>query len=317
MYKGKRICVVVPAYNQERLVGRVIETIPEYVDQIAVVDDGSSDATADVVAGYQISLAGRLVLLRHSSNQGVGAARVTGYKWSRERGFDAVVSMDADGQMDPADLGVLLDPVVEGRADYAKGNRLSSGDAWKTIPRVRYLGNAALSLLTKIASGYWHVADSQTGYTAINLRMLEAVDWDRTYRRYGCPNDYLVRLNVCNARVRDVPVKPVYRTGERSGIRYRKVIPRLSWLLLRLFVWRLVQKYVIRDFHPLVFFYLAGFLSGVVSAALLVRLVLSWATQGHVPQMTALALGFFAVMSIQFTCFAMWFDMEANRDLRG
>ena len=98
------------------------------------------------------------------------------------------------------------------------------------IPRHRYLGNAVLSLLTKVASGYWHVADSQSGYTAVNLDTLEKLDLERIYPRYGFPNDMLVHLNIVNARVRDFPSRPVYGVGERSGIRLWKVVPSISWL---------------------------------------------------------------------------------------
>ena len=144
--------------------------------------------------------------------------------------------------------------------EYAKANRLVSGEAWKVIPRTRYLGNAVLSLLTKIASGYWHVADSQAGYTAISRDALAALDLDELYPRYGFPNDMLVHLNVQNARVRDVPSRPIYDVGEQSGIKLRSVVPRISWLLLKGFWWRMGHKYVIRDFHPLVFFYAFGVL---------------------------------------------------------
>ena len=143
-----------------------------------------------------------------------------------------------------------------------------SGEAWTLIPRSRYLGNAILSLLTKIASGYWHVADSQAGYTALSLDALRRLDLDRLYRRYGFPNDMLVHLNVQNARVRDVPSRPIYGVGERSGIRIRRVAPRIAWLLFKGFWWRLGQKYVIRDFHPLVFFYGLGALMTLVGLAL-------------------------------------------------
>ena len=166
--------------------------------------------------------------------------------------------MAADNQMDPADLLTLVEPVARGEVDYAKANRLVTGEAWKLIPRTRYLGNAILSLLTKIASGYWHVADSQTGYTAISKSMLAQLDLDRVYPGYGFPNDMLVHLNVWNARVRDFPSRPVYGVGEQSGIKLRRVVPRISWLLVKGFFWRLREKYVIRDFHPLVFFYALG-----------------------------------------------------------
>ncbi len=115
-----------------------------------------------------------------------------------------------------------------------------------------------LSLLTKIASGYWHVADSQAGYTALSLAALERLDLERIYRRYGFPNDMLVHLNVVSASVRDVPSRPIYGVGERSGIRIRTVAPRIAWLLFKGFWWRMKEKYVIRDFHPLVFFYVLG-----------------------------------------------------------
>jgi len=174
-------------------------------------------------------------LIQHEVNQGVGGAIATGYKWCREHEIDVTVVMAGDAQMDPADLPTLLEPVIAGTVDYAKGNRLFTGDAWNQIPKVRYLGNSAMSLLTKIASGYWRVTDSQSGYTAISLKALKTIDWDQMYRRYGQPNDLLVRLNVYNFRVRDVPVKPVYNIGEESGVRPLRMIPRLSWLLFKLF----------------------------------------------------------------------------------
>src|SRR5204863_484064 len=178
-----------------------------------------------------------------------------------EDGADVTVVMNADNQMDPDDLAHIVLPVARGEVDYAKANRLFTGQAWQLIPHSRYLCNAVLSLWTKIASGYWHVADAQSGYTAIGRRMLELLDLDDLYPRYGFPNDMLVHLNVWNAKVRDVPSRPIYGVGERSGIKLRKVIPAISWLLFKGFWWRMWQKYVIRDFHPLVFFYVFGLIS--------------------------------------------------------
>ena len=200
-------------------------------------------------------------MLRHEGNEGVGAAIVTGYRRARDDGMDVTAVMAADNQMPADELEAIVAPVARGEVDYAKANRLVSGEAWELIPRTRYLGNAMLSLFTKIASGYWHVADSQTGFTAVSRGMLERLDLDRIYRRYGFPNDMLVHLNVWNARVRDVPSRPVYGVGERSGIKLRSVVPRISWLLVKAFFWRLREKYVIRDFHPLVFFYAFGLLA--------------------------------------------------------
>ena len=317
MYLSKTVAVVVPAYNEEKLIARVIETMPDLVDRIVVVDDCSADATVAIVEQYREQQPERIVLVRHPRNQGVGGAIASGYIWCRDHGIDVAVVMAGDAQMDPADLPALLEPVASGAVDYAKGNRLFTGEAWKLIPRTRYLGNSALSLMTKIASGYWHVADSQTGYTAINRKALETIDWTRTWRRYGQPNDLLVRLNINSFKVRDVPVKPIYNIGETSGIRPLRIIPRLTRLLTRLFFMRMLEKYVIRDFHPLVFFYAIGLLLGAVAAPLLLlRMLCVWWTVGSIPEINALALMVSLIAATQFLLFAMWFDMEYNKDLR-
>ena len=316
MYKNKTVCVVVPAYNEENLIGRVIETMPNYVDKIIIVDDNSTDKTAEIVNRYAESSNGRVVLVRHNKNQGCGGARATGYKWARDNDMYATVTMDGDAQMDPDDLPALLEPVVNGEVDYSKGNRLFTGNAWKIIPKVRYLGNSFLSLLTKIASGYWHVADSQTCYTVISLRALKLIDPNRIYKRYGMPNDMLVKLNIYNLKVRDVPVKPVYNIGEKSGIKIHTVVPKLSWLLFKCFLYRIKEKYIIRDFHPLVFFYLFGFLFDIATVLLFIRLFYEWFTEGYIPPINALAAMFSFITAVQFTLFAMWFDMEANKDLK-
>jgi len=240
--------------------------------------------------------------------------------WPGERALaekmDVVVVMAADNQMDPAELRSFVEPVARGEVDYAKANRLFTGEAWSVIPRTRYLGNAALSLLTKIASGYWHVADSQAGYTALGLDALSRLDLDRIYRRYGFPNDILVHLNVINARVRDIPSRPIYGVGERSGIRLRKVVPRISWLLVKGFFWRMREKYVIRDFHPLVFFYMLGFLMLAVGLALGIAETILRIAGNQITTATIVLVALLLVSGSQFTLFAMWFDMESNKDLR-
>jgi glycosyltransferase involved in cell wall biosynthesis len=316
MYKGKTVCVVVPAYNEEKLIARVLQTMPDYVDKIVVVDDKSSDGTTRIVRGLAEKSVGRIVLIEHKKNQGVGAAISTGYKYARDNNMDATAVMAGDAQMDPADLPALLEPVVAGQVDYAKGNRLFTGNAWNIIPKVRYLGNSYLSLLTKIASGYWHIADSQTGYTVINLKALQTLDLDKIYKRYGMPNDMLIKLNIYNFKVRDIPIKPVYNIGEKSNIKLRKVIFTIPNLLLKGFLYRIKEKYIIRDFHPLVFFYFLGFLFGLGTAFLFVRLFVLWVSDGRIPPINALAAMFSFMSSAQFTLFAMWFDMESNKELK-
>lgn len=316
MYKGKSISVVVPCYNEETQIGNVITTMPEIVDHIVIIDDKSPDRTVEVVKSM-LEQNSKVVLIEHEKNQGVGGAIASGYKWSRDKEVDVAVVMAGDGQMNPDDLPAVLDPVVDGEIDYSKGNRLFTGEAYKKIPKVRYFGNSVLSLLTKVASGYWHVADSQTGYTAINLKSLKLIDWDKMYKRYGQPNDVLVKLNVYDLKVRDVPVEPVYNVGEKSGIKLRKVIFTIPMLLTRLFFWRMKEKYIIRNFHPLVFFYFLGFIFFVAFVLLTARMLVYWfLITGLIPKVNALAALFSFMSFSQFTLFAMWFDMEANKELK-
>jgi glycosyltransferase involved in cell wall biosynthesis len=313
--EGKKVAVVVPAYNEEKLLEATLRGIPAFVDSIVVVDDASRDATvgrAHTVASQDP----RIVVLVHERNQGAGAAVVTGYRRALADGADVVCVMNGDNQMDPEELEALATPVVRDEVDYAKANRLFTGEAWDLIPHYRYLGNALLSLLTKVASGYWHVADSQAGFTAINRRMLELVDLENVYPRYGYPNDMLVHLNVWSARVRDVPSRPIYGIGEKSGIKLRSVVPRISWLLLNGFFWRMLHRYVIRDFHPLVFFYTAGFFSFLIGLGL-GSYAISRHYAGHPPTPgTATLVALMMTFSVLFTLFAMWFDMETNKDLK-
>jgi glycosyltransferase involved in cell wall biosynthesis len=313
MLEGKRVAVVVPAHDEEDLIATTLQGIPAFVDRIYVVDDGSRDATVERARSVGDA---RVEVVAHERNRGVGAAIVTGYKRALDEGVDVACVMAADNQMDPADLDVLVLPVARGELDYAKANRLVTGEAWTLIPRMRYLGNAVLSMLTKIASGYWHVADSQSGYTALSKRMLDVLDLDRVYTGYGFPNDFLVHLNVWNARVRDFPSRPIYGVGERSGIRYHKVVPRISWLLVKGFFWRLREKYVIRDFHPLVFFYAFGFLA-TLAGLVLGGIEIGYRVAGNdVSVGTVVLIALLLISGSQFTLFAMWFDMESNKDLR-
>ena len=314
MYKEKTICVVIPAHNEETQIRGVVETMPDFVDRIVVIDDASDDDTNKVVRSC-MEKDGRIVLLEHEKNQGCGGALITGYKWSRDNEMAVAVRIDGDGQMKPEDLLPIVAPVAEGKADYSKGNRLFFGDAWKMIPHTRYLGNSFLSLSTKISSGYWHVADSQSGFTAISLLALKRIDLDGIYKEYGVPNDILIKLNMFDFRVIDVHTRPVYNVGEKSGMKLARVIPRISWVLFKGFWQRLLFKYVIKDFHPLVFFYLLSFVLLMATVPLAIRLFIVWYVRADIPDMNALALAFTLISGLQTLFFGMWFDMDYNKSL--
>lgn len=313
MISDNIIAAVIPCYNEESQISQVISGLPEYIDHIYVVDDKSTDGSVVLIKSL-VQSNNKIVLIKHEINQGNGASRVTGLKKCLDIKADVVCLLDGDGQMDANSLSELIAPVLNGKSDIVKGNRFFSGEAWQQMPRIRYFGNAILSLMTKIVSGYWHIADFQSGYIVVNRRTLELLPLDHLYKDYGFPNDLLIHANVFGLRVSDHPVKPIYNVGEKSGINFISLIPKLSWLLFSRFFWRMKEKYVIRDFHPLVFFYLFGMGLLVSSIPLAIRFFYKWYTTLDVPPITALALIFVLISGFQFIFFAMWFDMSYNKN---
>jgi len=256
----------------------------------------------------------RVVPIKHETNRGVGGAIKTGYKRALADDIDAVAVMAGDGQMDPVLLDKMLDPIVEDEADYAKGNRLRNQDYRSGMSSFRFLGNSMLTFLTKIASGYWRMMDPQNGYTVISKNALDRINIDELYEDYGFANHLLVHLNIRDIRVADVPMPAVYR-DEQSWINYSTFVPKMSKLLLFSFFGRLKRKYMILNFHPLVFFYLFGILSA--GLGLLGGAYTAWAwaftTLPVFPRGTLSII--LLMMGSMFLLFAMLFDLQSNEDL--
>lgn len=330
MYKDLRVAVVVPARDEAELIGIVLEGLPDWIDRVIVVDDGSTDGTATEADQWAAKRAGRVEVIVHERPGGVGAAMLTGYRAAYEWGADVAVVMAGDNQMNPAELPSLLDPIAAGDADYTKGNRLCDACTLAGMPRSRLVGNAVFSILTRLASGYWHVADSQNGYTAIHRRALKDILDMGLYAGYGVPNDILVSLNIIGARVRDVPMASVYGVGERSKLRIPRVVLPIAALLVRRFFDRLWQKYVVRDTHPLVLFYLLGLILTPLGIGYGVTLVLVRLIFPHMTVLADLAAALrpycsdagivldavLTLSGLQMLLFAMWFDMQHNSHLR-
>ncbi len=254
----------------------------------------------------------KIVLINLKRNGGVGAAIARGYKWAKDNRIDCTAVMAGDGQMDPSELEKICMPVVAEEIDYVKGNRLSHKSAPFLIPKKRLLGNAILTILTKLASGYWSVSDTQTGYTAISLKALEAIKLYDIYPRYGMPNDMLVKLNIASCTIKEVDIRPVYGIGEKSKLKISKVILPIAGLLVRSFFRRLWSKYLFRDFHPLFILYHFAFLLLVLSIPYGIKMI-SLALQGiDVNPLTALAFMFLFISGFQSLLFAMWMDMQHN-----
>ncbi len=312
-FNGYNISVIVPAYNEELLIEETIRGIPKYVKKIYVIDDCSTDRTPEIVKRITDP---RVIFVRHEKNRGVGAAIVTGYKLALEDEMDIVAVMAGDNQMDPDQLPRLLTPIIEGRADYTKGNRLISKEFRHGMSKWRFFGNAMLTMITKIGSGYWHVMDPQNGYTAISRQTLEVMNLNSIYPYYGYCNDMLVKLNTFGMRVEDV-VMPARYGRERSKIKYSSYIMKVAPMLFRGFMWRLKTKYIVLDFHPLVFFYLASMV--LLPAGVLFSSWILFQKMYHNPvsQNFPLLAVFITLIGLQFLLFAMLFDMQADKSRSG
>jgi len=256
MYRGRKVAVVIPAYNVAKTIASVIMGIPDFVDQIVVVDDASTDRTAESLREIESP---RLAVLQHPVNQGVGGAVVTGFRAALEHGAELIVKMDGDGQMDPQYLPALLDPIVSDGYGYAKGNRFLSDERLGEMPRIRLIGTFILTFLSKLASGYWHIFDPVNGYLAVEADSLRKIPLDSVAKRYFFETDMLIHLNIFRVRVKDVPIPPRYG-DERSSMRLSKVALSFPFLLLKGFGYRLYNRYVLREFSAVVVFWVFGIL---------------------------------------------------------
>lgn len=238
------IAVVIPCYRVRRNICEVIKGIGKEVQRIYVVDDACPEKTGEYVKA-QIKDK-RIRVLSHAENQGVGGAVITGYKAAIADGMDVVVKIDGDGQMDPQLIPTIARPVLEGNADYSKGNRFESLENLFGMPRVRIFGNAVLSLWSKVASGYWTVTDPTNGFTAIHRKALEAINLDKVRKSYFFESDMLFRLSIANCVVADVPMLAVYGE-EKSNLKIWKTLFEFPWRHSINFLKRVFYRYYLRE----------------------------------------------------------------------
>lgn len=313
MYRDHSIAVVVPSYNEELLIRNTLLSVPAFVDRIYAVNDASTDNTWEIIETVSKKDA-RIIPINRKTNSGVGAAIVSGYKQAISDGQQIIVVMAGDHQMDPDVMPTLLDPLIDKKADYTKGNRLLSPEYRKGMSKWRFIGNTLLTILTKFSSGYWRLMDPQNGYTAISRRALERLSLDGVYPRYGYCNDLLVKLNIFGFRVMDVEM-PARYGREISKIRYGNYIVSVSWLLFCDFFYRLRQKHIVLSFHPLVIFYLFGLAMTLIGfLAGLFTIYYVFIQGGPLFVRGVLSLLLFAI-GLQFLSFALLFDIQESRDI--
>jgi glycosyltransferase involved in cell wall biosynthesis len=314
LLKGKTIATLVSAYNEGKLITKTLSTMPDFVDKIIVVNDCGTDDTLDRILEY-MKEDDRVVLIKHEVNMGLGTTIKTGFKKALELDIDVTAIMNGDAQMHPDDLENICMPVVDGLSDFSKGNRLLHTETIGDMPKYRRFGNGILTFLSKLASGYWHVIDSQCGYSAISKGALKRIPIDEMTPRYGYNADLLNLLNIAGCTVVDVQVKAVYGE-EKSKIRLGNYIVKTSALLFRLFCRRMWRKYFVNDFNPLVFFYIMSVICLVfISFPMLIRFLVRLIWCDDVAKTTALVCSLSFFMGCQFLFFGMWMDMEDNKRL--
>jgi len=314
IYRENNICVVIPAWNDEKHIGNTLCSIPDYIFRIYAVDDASTDNTAEIIRKYA-ETDPRIALIRHDKNKGVGASISSGYREALNENMDIAVVMTGDNRMDPAYLSAFLDPIIRRKADYAVGNRLQGPEFRRKMTRRGFFSNALLTLMIKIASGYWQLMDPQNNYTAISKRALERIDPGTIYPRYGYNSDILVRLNIYGFRVVNVKHPSPGIVGEIPGMRHRTYIFRLSRLLLKDFFWRMNEKYLFLNFHPLVFFYFFGILC-IMTSLFLGVYALYGKIFGMEPLFVRATLTLILLfIGSMFVLFGMLFDMEQERNI--
>jgi glycosyltransferase involved in cell wall biosynthesis len=318
VYRGNKIALVIPAYNEEKLIKPTLENVPDIIDRIYVVDDKSPDKQNEVIlkCGEKDP---RIQLIIHEVNQGPGGAIITGYLESSKDGYDITVVVGGDYQMPLDEVRHFLAPIIEGKVDYTKGNRFLLSkleDTLQKMPRARLFGNWLITALTKIASGYYKVMDVVDGYTAISKRAIDIINWEKAWKKYGYPMDFLIRINAYGFRVMDIPRTAIYLPGERqSQIKGFKYAMRVSPMLLKGFLWRLKFRYVFLDFHPLVFFYYLSFFLIPAGLGYGIYLVIDKLFLGGagVTAPRAILDALVLISGLQFLLFAMLFDMEEGK----
>ncbi len=249
-----KIGVVIPAYRVADHIRDVIESIPEHVHHIIVVDDKCPEFSGKEAEGSNKK---NVIVLYQERNQGVGGAVIAGYKKAIDLDCEVVVKIDGDGQMDPEYIDDFIKPLIDDKADYVKGSRFRSYKALKSMPKIRIFGNSGLSFLIKGASGYWNIMDPTNGYTAIHRRILERLNLEKLSKRFFFETDMLLNLNVINAVVKEIDIHAKY-SRESSSLSARKALLQFPPRLMRGLIKRIFLKYFIYDFNMASVYILVG-----------------------------------------------------------
>jgi glycosyltransferase involved in cell wall biosynthesis len=327
--------LVVTAYNESRNIDSLIKQIGTLVNFIVVVDDGSRDGTPEIAKSALERDNHNFAVLTHIKNTGQGGARTTGAllavhgrsrdenvfihsqggkPWEPTEGA-ILIFTDGDGQLDPCEIPAFLKKLRNSSADFVKGDRFSTPDLLRVMPKTRLIGNVLLSAITKLASGYWDLTDSQCGYFAMKVELAARLDWRKLRTGYGQINDIVIRLNELDARVSSVPIKAIYGIGEISGIRIHKVALPIFITCLKGFYRRILIKNTIWKTHPLAAFYIFGQILVLVSTVLASKIFFGISNGITAPPLTSILVMILATLGLLSIFQGVFLDLVENRRL--
>jgi glycosyltransferase involved in cell wall biosynthesis len=311
---NKSVAVIVPAYNEEVLIEKTINSVPDIVEKIIVINDCSTDKTREILENL-IKVNAKIELINLEKNSGVGRAIAIGYQIAFDQGFDVGVVMPGDAQALSEDFNNLISPVLNDDIDYTKGNRLNYFGVSKIMPKHRFFGNSLLTILTKFATGYYHIMDPQMGYTALNLKLVPKMNLEKLIKRYGYPGHLLYMLNLIDAKVKDVDVIPHYGE-EKSGINLFSFIPKLIYILIKLFLSRIFVKLLYKNTSPAGITYFFAILNlFAIIPYLIFRSYTNYIIKGYIPELTFISLSTSIILFFLFFLIGIVLDIqENNRD---
>ncbi|MDF1526743.1 MAG: glycosyltransferase family 2 protein [bacterium] len=306
MYRGHKIGVAIPCYNVEGQIAQVLEGIPDFVDLTFPVNDRSTDRTGEILTEYA---SGKIRPLDHDHNQGVGGAVVSGWNRCLEEGMDILIKFDGDGQMDPQGISSLIDAIIDSGAKYAKGNRFLHIAELYSMPFVRKIGNIILTFLTKMASGYWHIFDPQNGFLAVTSESYAVLDTAKLAKRYFFENSMLINLNIHSIPAIDIPM-PARYGDEQSNLKIMDILITFPVFLLKGFFYRIFQRYLLRDFSPVIVLLIMGlFLTGFGTGFGIVKLIYYWRLEIPAPAGTVITAALPIILGYQSLLQALLLDV--------
>ena len=272
-----KVVAIVPCYKSSNIAALVVKDIIKYVDYVICIDDNCPDRTGKKIEKNILS--DKLIVLYHDKNKGVGGATKTGIKYALKINASIIIKIDSDGQMDPSYIPQLLDPIINKSSQFSKGNRFRNVDVLISMPKIRLIGNIALSFITKLSTGYWELFDPTNGFIAINTKILNIIQYEKSDDRYFFESDLLFRCGLSDIIISEVPIPAVYK-NEKSGLNPLLEFFRYIFLHQIIFIKRIIYQYFLLDFNPGSLSILFGFITGLFTIIAGLKSILYYSNLG-------------------------------------